>query len=197
MMDSRSSSRAMISVIERARGRSEKQHSSYFLSVSLIALFFITLIGCLGAGAVIYRHAARTQLKANNLHLESGLVTNIIRSNDVAGALSEGDGPEGPALVLSRSLVSGTYETRLYQYKGQLLQEFTLAGRPYDPKEATALLQTDTFSFEVNGDLVTFTTDAGSFEVCLRSDADAVQEQAIPSPEAGELVTIVDGGGLS
>lgn len=196
MMDSRSTSSAMIGVIERARGRDQKQHSPYFLSASLMTLFFVALMGCLGAGAVIYRHAARTQLAANELHLQSGLVTNIIRSNDVAGALRTEEGPEGPALVLSRTLKSGTYETRLYLYKGQLLQEFTSAGRPLDPAGATPLLKTNYFAFAVDGDLVTFMTDAGIFEVCLRSSSEAPQQDVTQQSEGAQLVTILDGGGM-
>lgn len=194
MMDSRTSNRAMISVIEKARGRVQGHGSMRLMSVALMAVFFVALMVSLAAGALMYRYAARAQLQANDLHLQSGLITNVIRSNDVAGALREGEGPEGPALVLSRTLASGTYETRIYQYQGKLLQEFAAAGTPFDPRGATALLETNTFSFAVDGSLVTFTTDKGSFDVALRADPEAPegQEQA---PAAAPLVTITDGGG--
>lgn len=195
MTDSRSSSRAMISVIERARGRSTAQRSMHLMSVALIVVFFVALTSSLAAGARMYRLAAAAQFTSNDLHLQSGLVTNIVRSNDVAGALRIDDGPEGPALVLSRKLESGTYETRLYHYQGQLMQEFTAAGQPYDPAAATALLATKTFSFTVNGRLITFTTDGGSFDVCLRSNIGSTQSAASASASDATLVTISDGGG--
>lgn len=196
MIDSRSSNRAMISVIEKARGRSVEKRPMHLLSVALIAVFFITLLSGLAAGARMYRAAASAQLAANDLHLQSGLVTNIIRSNDVAGALTTGDGPEGPALVLSRTLTSGTYETRLYHYQGQLMQEFTAAGQPYDPTNATALLATDAFSFEVKGQLVTLTTDGGSFDVYLRSDLGSSKAAAAEPSSTGAQDANSEGGGM-
>ena len=88
------------------------------MSVALMAVFFIALMGSLAAGATMYRSAVEAQEEANDLHLQSGLITNVVRYNDVATALREADGPEGPALVLSRTLASGTYETRIYHYQG-------------------------------------------------------------------------------
>lgn len=194
MIDSRSTNRAMISVIEKARGRSVQKRPMHLLSVALIAVFFVALLSGLAAGARMYRAAATAQLEANDLHLQSGLVTNIIRSNDVAGALTTGDGPEGPALVLSRTLASGTYETRLYRYQGQLMQEFTAAGQPYDPANATALLATDTFEFAVKGQLVSLTTDGGCFDVCLRSDLGTSGDTAATSTDTAAQRAVSDGG---
>lgn len=189
----------MISVIERARGRSVTKRPMHLMSMALIAVFFMALMSCLAVGARMYRAAARAQLEANDLHLQSGLITNLVRSNDVEGALRVDDGPEGQALVLSRTLASGTYETRLYHYQGQLVQEFTAADQPYDPTNATALLATDTFSFAVDDHLITFTTDCGSFVVCLRSNLENKNESASSATPTSvniePLVTISDGGG--
>ena len=170
MMDSRQTNQAMISVIEKARGRSDSHPSSRLLSIALMAVFFIALMGGLAAGAQMYRSAALAQEQANELHLQSGLITNVIRYNDFARAVRQVAGPEGPALVLERTLSSGTYETRIYQYQGTVVQEFQAAGRPFDPAGATPLLKTNTFAFAINGNLITFTTDYGSFDVALRCD---------------------------
>lgn len=180
MSQVRSTSSAMISVIEKARGREDAPPSARLFSVLLMAVFFIALMGGLAAGASLYRSATTAQTRANELHLESGLLTNVIRGNDTAGTVSEGEGPEGPALVLTRTLSSGRYETRIYLYQGKLMQELSVAGRPYDPLGATELLSSKTFSFEVADGLVHIATDDGSFDVALRSDpeASAAAEQA-------------------
>lgn len=199
MIDSRATNRAMISVIEKARGRQERRGGAQLMSVALMAVFFVALMGSLAAGATMYRSAVEAQEEANDLHLQSGLITNVVRYNDVAAALREADGPEGPALVLSRTLASGTYETRIYHYQGQVLQEFAAAGRPFDPKGATPLMQTEEFSFEVHDGLLTFTTDRGSFDVALRADAgDGSEAAAAPTDAttAPNVVTIVDEGGM-
>lgn len=197
MMDSRTSNRAMISVIETARGRKSTRFSMHLLSISLIAVFFIALMGGLAAGARMYRAAAKAQLAANELHLQSGLVTNIIRNNDVADAPRVDEGPEGPALVLTRTLASGAYETRLYHYQGQLLQEFTAAGRPYDPTTATVLLDTENFSFTVDGSLITITTDCGNFDVSLRSSLEPSVDAEEPSSHATQSGISTEGGTVS
>lgn len=195
-MDSRTTSRAMISAIERARGRDESTPSARLFSLALMAVFFVALMGGLAAGATMYRSAAKSQTTANDLHLQAGLITGAVRSGDVAGAASKAEGPEGPALVLSRALATRTYETRIYQYQGQIVQEFAVAGRPYDPTNATPLLESQRFEFELGDGLVSFATDAGSFDVALRSDAErssesgeAVDDGSGPSPQ---VETIVD-----
>lgn len=169
-MDARTSNRAMISVIERARGRQGHAQPSRFLSIALLAVFFIALMSGLAAGASAYRSVVAAQTEANELHLHSGLIANTIRSNDITGAISRGEGPEGPALILSRELAIGTYETRLYAYEGQVVEEFVMAGRPYNPEMASPVLKTSTFDFSLEDDVVRFTTDAGTFSVALRAD---------------------------
>ena len=139
------------------------------------------------------------KVKLENIERLEDAGSHVVRYNDVAAALREADGPEGPALVLSRTLASGTYETRIYHYQGQVLQEFAAAGRPFDPKGATPLMQTEEFSFEVHDGLLTFTTDRGSFDVALRADAgDGSEAAPVPTDAtaAPNVVTIVDEGGM-
>ena len=164
-------SRAVISVIERGRRHTEARISSRLFSATLMTVFFVLMLTALAAGATMLRPIVDNQLKANKLHLQAGLISNLIREGDIAGAVHEGDGPEGPALVFERTLESGTYETRIYHYQGKVMQELAMASRPYDPASATPLLETDAFSFEIADGLVRFTCDQGTFVVALRSDA--------------------------
>lgn len=199
-MDSRTTNKAMISVIEKARGRQERRYPMRLFSIALMAVFFVFLMFGLAAGARMYQSAVEAHDLANQLHLQSGLITNVIRYNDVADAVREGEGPEGPALVLERTLASGTYETRIYQYRHKLMQEFTAAGRPYNPAGATPLLDTTAFNFTIDGNLVTITCDQGSFAVALRSDnSGKSRSTAAPlttdAPQR-ETVTIIDEGGM-
>ena len=191
----RSTSAAMISVIEKARGREDRWVSSHLFAIVLMAVFFIALMGSLAIGASLYRSTAEAQTHANALHLQSGLLTNVIHNNDTAGAVTTGVGPEGPSLVLLRRLSSGTYETRIYLYEGSVVQESAVAGRPYDPAGATALLPSSHFSFTIEDGLVSISTDEGSFVVALRSAPEAPEA---PNTERApvEVETILDEGGL-
>ncbi len=198
-LDSRSTNRAMISVIEKARGRQANRRPVGLLSLLLLGVFFLALMVGLMFGAQMYRSAVRAHERANQLHLQSGLVTNLIRYNDVADAVRVGEGPEGRALVLERTLGTGTYETRIYQYQQQIVQEFAKAGRPYDPRGATPLLSTTTFDFQIDGSLVTITCDQGSFAVALRSEATEPGRPSTPVTSEGpaqDTVTIIDEGGM-
>ena len=199
-MDSRTTNKAMISVIEKARGRQQRRYPMRLFSIALMTVFFVFLMFGLAAGARMYQSAVEAHDLANQLHLQSGLITNVIRYNDVAVAVREGEGPEGPSLVLVRTLSSGTYETRIYQYQHKVMQEFTAAGRPYNPAGATPLLDTDTFDFSIDGNLVTITCDQGSFAVALRSDTagESVRTAAPITTETTQrnTVTIIDEGGM-
>ena len=171
---------AMISVIEKARGRSDEHPSVHFFSLALLAVFFVALMTCLVAGAHVYRTAAQAQEQANERHLGSGLIANIARAHDTANVARIAEGPEGPALVLARRTASRTYETRIYHYQGAVLQESAVEGRPFDPQSATRLLDTTTFDVTLEGTLLTFTTDQGSFCVTLRST-----QSGTPTDEGG------------
>ena len=168
--DQNATNRAMISVIEQARGRSQGNTSSQLLATVLMAVFFLALMAALAIGASMYRYAVESQAAANDLHLQAGLISNLVRANDMSSSVSIGEGPEGNALVLTRRLESGSFETRLYLYQGKVMQETAVEGRPYDPQGATPIIETETFDFEIADDIVSFATDAGSFVVALRSD---------------------------
>ena len=187
--------RALIAAFERARDNGPSRNVSQLFSMALMGVIFLALMGSLAAGASLYRFATTAQLAATNQHLQSGLLANVIHAGDLAGAVAEGTGPEGPALVLRRRLASGTYETRIYRYEGSVVQELSAAGRPYDPLGATPLIESDTFSFTREGQLLTITTDEGSFVVALRSIAgtpdDLAQDEAPPA-----LESILDEGGM-
>ena len=191
MSQMRSTSSAMISVIEKARGRKDAPPSSRIFSVLLIAVFFVALMGSLAAGASMYRSTVNAQQHANDLHLVSGLLTNVVHGNDTAGAVTSAEGPEGEALVLVRSLASGTYETRIYLYKGHVVQEFSVAGRPFDPLGATELLEANSFAFEAKDDLLHFDIDDKGFDVAIRSDAQAPEGSGDASNQEPREVEVI------
>jgi hypothetical protein len=104
------------------------------------------------------------------MRLESGLLANSVHVADAADAVEVGEGPEGKALVLVERLDSGTYETRIYQYAGNIVQEYAIQGRDYTPDRAQVLTPSATFDFSLSDNLLTVSTDQGLFNVALRSD---------------------------
>ena len=151
-------------------GRSGGGSSAF--SFAIMVVFFLVMMLCLVAGVVIYRGVAASQAADNEVRMGSGLLTNLVRMGDMADAVQVGAGPEGEALVLVNTLPSGTYETRIYLYEGSVVQEYAIAGRPYNPEDAVALLESGTFGFAFEDGLLTVRTDAGEFCVAIRSAQD-------------------------
>lgn len=160
---------ALVSAFERSKEDGPKRSSSRLFTVLLMAVFFIALMGGLAAGASIYSSVVGVQSYTNDVHIQSGLMANTVHVNDSVYAVEQGEGPEGPALVLVEALETGTFETRVYQYKGTIFQEYAIAGRDYNPTTATPLFASDVFEFSFDGKLLTITTDQGTLDVALRS----------------------------
>lgn len=136
--------------------------------VLLLCVFFVALLLALIAGVAVYRHVSDAQ--NDNVSRREGveLIANIVRANDARGAVATGQGPEGKSLVIVENLDSGTYETRLYLYKGKIVQEYSLAGTAYTPAKASEVTESSRFEFSYTDGLLTVTTDQGTCEVALR-----------------------------
>lgn len=159
---------ALTAVAPHVRRRSHP--SSRMFSVVLMAVFFVVMMIALVAGVSLYRSAAGAQERSKDLNLQAGLLANTVHTHDRSGCVESGEGPEGEALVLVEETGGAAYETRLYLYRGNVVQEYALAGRAYDPGNATALLESETFSFDYDGGLLSITTDRGTSEVYIRSE---------------------------
>ena len=70
--------------------------------------------------------------------------------------------------MIVQNLDSGTYETRLYLYKGSIVQEYSLTGTKYTPSKASKVTESSSFAFTYDNGLLTVSTDQGTCEVALR-----------------------------
>lgn len=148
-------------------GAGERRHRKLF-PVLLLCVFFVALLLALIAGVAVYRHVSDTQ-NANVSRREGvELIANIVRANDAKGAVATGEGPEGKSLVIVENLDSGTYETRLYLYKGKIVQEYSLSETAYTPAKASEVTESSRFDFTYGDGLLAVTTDQGTCEVALR-----------------------------
>lgn len=151
----------------QARSRSHGPLRTF--SVLLMGVFFVVLMMGLVAGVAMYRAIADAQSRAAEQDMRAGLVASCVHASDVYGALQRGQGPEGDALVLVDHVGGEDYETRIYQYDGMLVQEYALAGRPYNPGGANALLEVHDFSFTIDGGLITLVIDGSPLDLYVRS----------------------------
>ena len=71
--------------------------------------------------------------------------------------------------MLVENIDGNSYETRIYRFEGHIVQEYAISGKEYAPTRATELFESNTFDFSLDGQLLTITTDQGSFDIALRS----------------------------
>lgn len=150
-------------------GKERGTAQGHFFTVLLFAVFVISLLLCIVAGTEVYGNLRQMQVAAGNTRLGVNLISNTIHANDAVNAVAVGQGPEGRALVLVEDLESGVYETRIYLYQGQIVEEYSLQGSAYTPARATAIVASRSFDFSYTGGLLSVTCDEGTAEVAIRS----------------------------
>lgn len=158
-----------VEAFERSKKKKGERSFSHLFMVVLLAVFFIALMAGLIVGVSMYRYAANTQMETGDIRVGTGLLSSYVKANDRADVIGVGEGPEGKSLVMVERLDSGTYELRIYKYEGKIVQEYSVAGTAYTPARAQALVDSSTFDFKTQGNLLTITTDEGIVNVTLRS----------------------------
>lgn len=135
----------------------------------ILGVFFVAMLLALISGVMVYQSISGNIDKANTAREGAGLICNAAHANDADGAIAVGQGPEGRSLVIVEKTADGTYETRFYLSDGKLLQEYSVAGSPYTPENASVVTTTSTFDFTYQDGLLTVSTDQGTAETALRS----------------------------
>lgn len=135
----------------------------------LFSLFIVALLIAIVVGVHVYSALSADRTATDDERLAMSLLVNDVRANDAVGSIAMGQGPEGHSLVLLERLPVGTYETRIYQYKNHIVQEYAMAGAAYTPESATQIVESRRFDFSYAKGLLTLTTDQGITSVALRS----------------------------
>lgn len=150
----------------------ERGHSRNYFVVFEIALF-IMIIGLLmvtlGSGVNVYRNISDARFNDEQNRTGLTLIANSVHITDTIDAVGVGTGPEGQALVLTELFSTGAYETRIYLYQGNIVEEYAVAGTPYTPERATPLVESDTFSFTYANNLLSVNTAHGTEQIMLHS----------------------------
>lgn len=157
-----------ISLVSADRGK-DGQSTGRLFTILLFVLFIGVLLLAFMAGTTVYKSLTIMDNKANEHRAALSLLANSVRGNDAIKSVGVGEGPEGESLVLTEYYQSGTFETRIYLYKGEILQEYTLAGTDYVPSRAVTVVPSDTFEFTYENGLLSITTDQGTSNIALRT----------------------------
>lgn len=141
-------------------------------AILLFAVFVIVDLLALASGASSYGTLNAMQRTNDNRIMTLGPIISSVRATDANDSIRRSDdAPEGHGLVLVEHDAEGTYETRIYLYEGNIMQEYALQGSPYMPKKAVVLAPSSTFDFTYDREsgLLSVTTDAGSASIALRN----------------------------
>lgn len=144
-------------------------------SLILFALFIVVLLIALVAGVKAYSALVEQGDQANESRFANGLIANSIRSMDSYASVQQGQGPQGPSLVMIENTEAGFFETRIYLWQGEVLLEFSPSHDPYTPSKATKLIDSDIFEFTLENNFVHVTTDEGSTDIALRASGREVR----------------------
>ncbi len=154
-----------------------KKQSGHLNSAPFSLALFVLMLGCVLMlavfGAQVYGALTQSQNRNKAVRASLSYVAARLRAADETGAVSIKPGPQGDALILSDIGTDTGYETRIYVYDGQLVEEYTAEQNEYDPASAQAVAQTDTFAVTRDGSLCTVTTDQGTVRVYLHTGEDA------------------------
>lgn len=135
----------------------------------LFAVITLFLMVAFLVGTNAYRSTDNMRTDADEMRLGLSLISNSIHTNDMTDAVGVAQGPEGPALVLTEHTDNGAYETRLYLYQGNVMEEYSRAHSAFTPDRAREVVPSSSFDFEYKNGLLTIYTDQGSTSVALRS----------------------------
>ena len=147
----------------------EKNRSSSVFMLVLFAFIVALSLILVVFGSSIYRHIEQTRTADNVTRAGTAYLASRIAAGDNANALSRRQGPQGDMLVLTETVNGQNYETRLYLYNGQMLEEYKPADAMIDPASATAVVDTDTFTFSYADGLLRMETSSGVQYAALRS----------------------------
>lgn len=150
--------------------------SNRIFAALLFGLFVVILLFTFLFGINVYQSLNKLSIDEGTQRVEQSFLANIVHSNDIHHAIRVGAGPEGRSLVFFETIEgSGSYETRLYAYRGQIVYEYALAGTPYAPEKALPLFESKLFDFTYSDNLLTIFTDSGSVDIALRSEEGAAR----------------------
>ena len=161
-----------VPLLTRLREYERKRPFDMFalLEALLFGVIMLLLLGGLAAGVTSYKRISDTRMDDERVRIGASAIANSVRFSASPRAIAIGEGPEGPALVLTAQGEGGAYETRLYQYQGKLVEEYSRTDAPYTPARATVLMENRKFGFVYDKGLLTVTTDAGDTMIALHSE---------------------------
>lgn len=139
---------------------------SPLLAMALFGLLLACVLGLMGLGSGLYGGLTRSMNANNAARASLRYLTTSVRAADAQDSLRLEEGPEGTMLVLAEP--STGYETRIYCWQGQLVEEYAASASSPAPENAQPVCPCTRFEAARSGRLLELTTDQGTARVALR-----------------------------
>ena len=141
-------------------------------TLGIAGLFLAGFFLLVTFGAATYRETVEGQGENNRTRSLVSYLSTCLKANDRAGALSweactEQDGLNGALLTIADG--DSGYALRIYQWEGQLLEDYGPADGPLQPEDAQVLGETALFEIQERDGLAYVVTDGGEVPLRLRS----------------------------
>lgn len=131
----------------------------------LLGLFALMSTLMVLLGAQMYRSTVEHSEYNNDSRVMGAYVRSMVRSMD-DGMISV-ESPAGiPAVALKEIWEGEEYVTWLYQYEGQLYEQFTDAEEEFSPERGTEICPANSLSAELKDGLLTVNLTDGDDEPC-------------------------------
>lgn len=147
--------------------QNKKTAWSHLYALVLFAIVLLTVLFLVRVGTGVYSTLVKNQASNNAARANLAYVAARVRAADARGAVQMKDGPEGTMLVLAEE---GGYETRVYLYRGSLMEEYASSAQACEPARASTLARTGTFDIRtLSQSLLEVVTDSGTVRVAVHS----------------------------
>ena len=127
----------------------ERKHMVDILFV--LTLFFVFALSALTLvvlGANVYRSTVDHMDESFTDRTSYAYVTQKLRQNDEAGALSVGDFGGSSACIITQEINNTIYNTYIYAYDGYLCELLARADMDMGPEDGTRILELEDFKIE-------------------------------------------------
>ena len=132
------------------------QHSMQGVFVFvLLGLFAVMSTLMVLLGAQMYRNTVDKTTENNEGRVLTAYVRSMVRAEDAYEALSVEDHDGVTALAMRESIDGEGYVTWIYQYDGQLYEQFTSGDREFEPEAGTAICAAQGFEPALEEGLLT------------------------------------------
>lgn len=143
--------------------KNENRHMVDVLFViSLFCVFAFSALMLVIIGANVYKKTAAHMDTNYASRISYAYLSEKIRQNDHAGALSVGSYGDGDALIISENINGTVYYTYLYQYDGKLRELFTNTPDTLHPSAGQAIMDCSSFSVSAVSDTLYYFSLTGS-----------------------------------